>query len=184
MIDHKLSLATILKEPDVLLGQIILLVIIVLTAVQVVLRFVFSAPLAWPEELSAILLIWLTFIGAVALTRRNDHIRVELVEEFAGPRVAGWLNVLFDIATVIFLALIIFGGWDYGRGGRCSTRTGRTCSSPDRAAATPSEESSSTSGSGTTFSRPGCTSRVARTRARVTEASGETLVTSPQTNSS
>ena len=76
------------------------------------LRFVFSAPLAWPEELSAILLIWLTFIGAVALTRRNDHIRVELVEEFAGPRVAGWLKVLFDIATVIFLALIIFGGWD------------------------------------------------------------------------
>ena len=112
MNDHKLNLATILKEPDVLLGQIILLVIIVVTAVQVVLRFVFSAPLAWPEELSAILLIWLTFIGAVALTRRNDHIRVELVEEFAGPRVAGWLNVLFDIATVIFLALIISGGWD------------------------------------------------------------------------
>ncbi len=112
MNDKKLNLATILKEPDIFLGQIILLVIIVLTAVQVTLRFVFSAPLTWPEELSAILLLWLTFVGAVALTRRNDHIRVELVAEFAGPRVAAWLDVVFDAATVVFLALIISGGWD------------------------------------------------------------------------
>lgn len=112
MNDIKFNLATILKEPDIFLGQIILLVIIVLTAVQVVLRFVFLAPLTWPEELSAILLIWLTFVGAVALTRRNDHIRVELVEEFAGPRIARWLDILFDIATIVFLALIISGGWD------------------------------------------------------------------------
>ena len=112
MNDKKFNLATILKEPDIFLGQIILLVIILLTAVQVVLRFVFLAPLTWPEELSAILLIWLTFVGAVALTRRNDHIRVELVEEFAGPRIARWLDILFDIATIVFLALIISGGWD------------------------------------------------------------------------
>ncbi len=113
MNDIKFNLATILKEPDIFLGQIILLVIIVLTAVQVVLRFVFLAPLTWPEELSAILLIWLTFVGAVALTRRNDHIRVELVEEFAGPRIARWLDILFDIATIVFLALIISGGWPF-----------------------------------------------------------------------
>ncbi len=112
MNDIKFNLATILKEPDIFLGQIILLAIIVMTAVQVVLRYVFSAPLTWPEELSAILLIWLTFVGAVALTRRNDHIRVELVEEFAGPRIARWLDILFDIATIVFLALIISGGWD------------------------------------------------------------------------
>ena len=100
------------KDVDIVLCQIILLVIIVLTGTQVVLRFVFSAPLDWPEELSAILLIWLTFIGAVALTRRNDHIRVELVEEFAGPRVARWFDLFFEIATVVFLALIVVGGWD------------------------------------------------------------------------
>lgn len=112
MNDRKLAFSAIINDLDIILCQIILLVIILLTAVQVVLRFVFSAPLDWPEELSAILLIWLTFIGAVALTRRNDHIRVELVEEFAGPRVARWFDLFFEIATVVFLALIVVGGWD------------------------------------------------------------------------
>ena len=108
----KFVIRAAVKDLDIVLCQIILLVIILLTAVQVVLRFVFSAPLDWPEELSAILLIWLTFIGAVALTRRNDHIRVELVEEFAGPQVARWFDLFFEIATVVFLALITVGGWD------------------------------------------------------------------------
>ena len=108
----KPTIPAIINDLDIILCQIILAVIILLTAVQVVLRFVFSAPLDWPEELSAILLIWLTFIGAVALTRRNDHIRVELVEEFLGPRVARWFDLFFEIATVVFLVLITVGGWD------------------------------------------------------------------------
>ncbi len=112
MNDRKSAFAAIFNDLDIILGQIILAVIILVTAVQVVLRFVFSAPLDWPEELSAILLIWLTFIGAFALTRRNDHIRVELVAEFAGPRVARWFDLFFDIVTVVFLALIVSGGWD------------------------------------------------------------------------
>ena len=101
-----------LKEPDVLLGQVILFVFIVVTSVQVVSRYVLGAPLEWPEELNAILLIWLTFVGAVALTRRNDHIRVDLVQELIGARYARALDVVFDSATVVFLGFLIVGGWD------------------------------------------------------------------------
>jgi TRAP-type C4-dicarboxylate transport system permease small subunit len=112
MNDKRLTIRAFLKETDVILGQIILFVIVVVIGVQVIQRFVFSAPFDWPEELSEILLIWLTFIGAVALTRRNDHIRVELIEEFGGPRLKSCLNIFFDTLTVVFLALMVIYGWD------------------------------------------------------------------------
>ena len=108
----RVSWPNALKEPDVLCGQIILFIVVGITSVQVIARYVFSTPMHWPEELNAILLIWLTFIGAVALTRRNDHIRVELVEELAGKKYARILDVVFDVATIVFLVFMIVGGWD------------------------------------------------------------------------
>lgn len=101
-----------LKEIDVLFCQIILFIFIGITSLQVISRYVFSSPMSWPEELNAILLIWMTFIGAVALTRRKDHIRVEMVEELAGKKIALALDVIFDAATIAFLGWIIFGGWE------------------------------------------------------------------------
>jgi len=112
MNDKRFTILSFVKEMDVVLGQIILFLIVVIIGVQVFLRFVFSAPFDWPEELSEILLIWLTFIGAVALTRRNDHIRVELIEEFGGPRLTSCLRIFFDTVTVVFLTLLVTYGWD------------------------------------------------------------------------
>jgi len=112
MNDKRSTILAFLKETDVVLGQIILFVIVLIIGVQVIQRFVFSAPFDWPEELSEILLIWLTFIGAVALTRRKDHIRVELIEEFGGLRLKSCLNIFFDTLTVIFLVLMVTYGWN------------------------------------------------------------------------
>lgn len=105
------SWKTCLKEPDIVTGQVILLVIVALTSMQVVARYVFNSPFNWPEELSTILLVWMTFIGATALTRRNDHIRVELIGEIFGPGAERWFDVVFDIATLVFLGFIAYGGW-------------------------------------------------------------------------
>lgn len=112
MKDKRLTILGFVKEMDVALGQVIIFFIVMIIGVQVILRFVFSAPFDWPEELSEILLIWLTFIGAVALTRRNDHIRVELIEEFGGERLNTCLKIIFDTVTVLFLTLLVIYGWD------------------------------------------------------------------------
>ena len=101
----------VLEEPEILLGQIILFVFVALTSLQVVLRYVFNAPLTWPEELNAILLVWLTFIGATGLARRDGHIRVELVEEWCGQKVSLALDLIFHVITIAFLVYLVIGGW-------------------------------------------------------------------------
>jgi TRAP-type C4-dicarboxylate transport system permease small subunit len=104
-------LRTALAEPEILVGQIILAAFVGLTTLQVTLRYAFNAPLTWPEELNAILLVWLTFIGAVGLARRNEHIRVELVEEWFGERASLALDVVFHLVTIVFLVVLVWGGW-------------------------------------------------------------------------
>lgn len=74
-------------------------------------RYIFDAPLQWPEELTQILLVWMTFIAAVGLSRQGLHIRVEIVENFLGTVSRNGLEAIFNILTLIFLATLIIGGW-------------------------------------------------------------------------
>ena len=97
--------------PEIVAAQIILVAFLALSTLQVVSRYVFDAPLVWTEELSANLLIWMTFLGATAILRSDSHVRVEFVEEFFGPRVAAWLFGLFDITIILFLIGLAIGGW-------------------------------------------------------------------------
>jgi TRAP-type C4-dicarboxylate transport system permease small subunit len=99
------------RWPEIVAAQVILVGFLALSTLQVVSRYVFDAPLVWTEELSANLLIWMTFLGSAAILRSDSHVRVELVEEFFGPRVARWLFALFDAVIIAFLICLVIGGW-------------------------------------------------------------------------
>ena len=71
----------LLREPEFAIAQLILWLFVALTSLQVIMRYVFDAPLTWPEELTQILLVWMTFIAAVGLSRKGLHVRVEFAEE-------------------------------------------------------------------------------------------------------
>ena len=106
----------VLVEPEIVFCQAILLLILVLATTQVTLRYVFTAPLSWPEELSGYLVVWLTFVGAAGVARKNLHVRVELMEEFCGPWVQRWLYPLYDLVILVFLVLLVVGGIElYGQ---------------------------------------------------------------------
>ncbi|MEQ8323019.1 MAG: TRAP transporter small permease [Rhodospirillales bacterium] len=98
--------------PEIIAAMIILVSFLALSSLQVISRYVFDAPMVWTEELSANLLIWMTFFGATAIMRSDTHIRVEFVEELAGPRVAACLFAVFDVVIIIFLCGLVYGGWE------------------------------------------------------------------------
>jgi TRAP-type C4-dicarboxylate transport system permease small subunit len=100
------------REPEFAIAQLILWLFVALTSLQVIMRYVFDAPLTWPEELSQILLVWMTFIAAVGLSRQGLHIRVEIVEAFLGPRGRNIQEALFNVLTIVFMAALVIGGWD------------------------------------------------------------------------
>ena len=99
------------RWPEIIAAQIILIAFLGLSSLQVISRYVFDAPMVWTEELSANLLIWMTFLGATAIVRSDSHVRVEVVEELCGPKVAAWLFSIFDLVIIAFLIALVIGGW-------------------------------------------------------------------------
>lgn len=59
-------------------GAVMLLIVAMTVVVnlQIFARYLFSAPMIWPEEVTRLTLVWLTFLGAAALGRRCADIAV------------------------------------------------------------------------------------------------------------
>jgi TRAP-type C4-dicarboxylate transport system permease small subunit len=75
-------------------------------------RYVLNRPLGWYDEVASFLLVWLTFVGAVVVTRRRRHIGFELVVERSRPPVRRALEVLSELLVLAFEALIVVYGWN------------------------------------------------------------------------
>lgn len=100
-----------LVNPELGFAMLILLGFLVLSTLQVVSRFVLNLPFTWTEELTAALVIWMTFLGAIAIQRRDSHIRVEMVREFLSAKTVAILYGFFDLAILACLIAMCIGGW-------------------------------------------------------------------------
>ena len=100
------------RMPEFVIGACLLLVFVALTVLQVITRYILNAPLQWTEELAAHLLIWMVFIGAVGVHRKDTHLRVEMLDEWAPRRLVAGVRLIFDIAIFIVLVLMVKSGWD------------------------------------------------------------------------
>lgn len=100
-----------LRNIEMEIAAFALFLFIVFSTAQMVSRYFLNSPLAWVEEVSMIILIWMTFIGAVWLVRKDQHIRVELLDELGYPRVRTVLYTLYDLASIAFLILLAIGGY-------------------------------------------------------------------------
>lgn len=91
--------------------QAALAVMSVLVLLQVVLRYVFAAPLVWAEEASVFLMIWVTFIGSGVALRRGAHVSMTVVAERVPPALARAVLVASNLAVVAFLVVVAWQGF-------------------------------------------------------------------------
>src|SRR3954469_11553189 len=69
-------------------------------------RYVLNDSLAWTEEIARYGLIWVTFIGAIMVTRRHTHIAVVLLPNLLPARAGRLLLAVVDIVMLAFLGLL------------------------------------------------------------------------------
>jgi TRAP-type C4-dicarboxylate transport system permease small subunit len=103
----------VFQKIEAVLSTLLLLVMVAISALQVLVRYVppESVDLFWTEEASRLLLIWLTFWGAAVLQRTNDHMALSVVAD-ALPRAArAVILVIVDIIVVITLGILAWYGF-------------------------------------------------------------------------
>ncbi|TPL45219.1 TRAP transporter small permease [Mesorhizobium sp. B2-4-6] len=83
-----------------------LLAIVVLVCIQVFSRYFIGAPTPGLAEISRILFIWMTFLGAALLVSQRQLIVIDLLHDRLSRGIFTRLKVLVDIATAVFLVFL------------------------------------------------------------------------------
>ncbi|MEL6215257.1 MAG: TRAP transporter small permease [Pseudomonadota bacterium] len=75
---------------------------IVLACSQIVLRNFFDAGLIWGDEALRLMVLWLALAGAVAASRADKHIAIDVMSRFLPP----WGRRLTRVVTNLFTAVV------------------------------------------------------------------------------
>lgn len=96
-------------------GLVILLsMMCVLMFMQVVMRYVIGTPFVWGEEVAAYCQIWLVYLGAALCTRKDAHIRIDILNNL-WPKSKSYTDLFSDVVSAIFLIGVAFVTASYVR---------------------------------------------------------------------
>lgn len=86
---------------------------IVLGFGQIVLREVFETGFVWADELIKLMVLWLAMIGAVAASRDDRHIRIDVLSQVLPDSVVRFSRVLVDVFAAVVSAVVAWQAWRY-----------------------------------------------------------------------
>ena len=79
-----------------------------LLLLNVILRYIFLAPISWAEELSLYLMAWLVFVGCSVAIRTRGHIAVDLLPLALSPANRRRLALLVGLLILVFLTVFFY----------------------------------------------------------------------------
>jgi TRAP-type C4-dicarboxylate transport system permease small subunit len=95
----------ILIFEDGLMG-ILLSATILLAASQILLRNLFDSGLIWADPTLRIMVLWLALLGAIAATREDRHIRIDLFSHRISKKSRLVLSVINNLFSALICAII------------------------------------------------------------------------------
>lgn len=84
--------------------------LMVIVCVDLILRYVFNSPLIWGTEVTEILLLYITFLGAAQVFREDSHVVIDILLVFGSSRrrrILGLISCAF--VGVVALILVVYG---------------------------------------------------------------------------
>jgi TRAP-type transport system small permease protein len=88
--------------------------IVAAMATQVVFRYLIGAPLSWPEELSRLLFIWMTYGGCLMLPAMRAHISIDFVHGLMPTRLQKLSDTASDMLGLVFFAFLAVSAYQLG----------------------------------------------------------------------
>lgn len=105
------SVQTALGRAEELLAMALVVALMLVVNLQIFARYIFSHPFIWPEEVSRLILVWMTFIGAAALSRRGADLAVETFVDMAPAPLRRVLLILRDLAMIVIFGIVATQGF-------------------------------------------------------------------------
>ena len=93
------------------LGWIILIVSL-LVGYDTVMRYLFSSPSEWVQEISLYGFAVFAMMGSGYVQLRKSHIRTDVISGQLNPRFQNYLSIFYFVPCAVFVIAMLVAGWD------------------------------------------------------------------------
>ena len=110
------KLRTTLDRVLELLAGLSMAVMVLLTTYQVIVRYIFSAPSTWSEELVGYIFGWSTLFGATIVSGERGHMNIPVLVDRMSPPLRKAFHILWEVVAFVFSAsILVFGGFQVSK---------------------------------------------------------------------
>lgn len=102
----------ILQKTTEIFVALLLMVMTCLVFTNVLTRYVFHFAIAWSEEISRFLMVWIVFVGAALAYKEDAHMGLDIVVKALPKKTAQVIAVIVDLAVIYCLYLMLTGGYE------------------------------------------------------------------------
>lgn len=101
------------KQIDTVISVVALVVLICITVMGVVFRYILGSPFSWLEEVQLALIIWIVFCGGRYAFETHNHVAIDMIYDMFPDRGKRFLLKLIAIVVTFVLALVCVYSIDY-----------------------------------------------------------------------
>lgn len=98
--------ASILMNLDIVVASAILAILIILTFLGVVWRYIFNAPFTWLEEVQTSCMVWIVFAAAGAAFRSGNHVAIEMIVDLMPEKIQKVMEWLISAVVVVVIGYL------------------------------------------------------------------------------
>jgi TRAP-type transport system small permease protein len=115
------------------IGTIVALLLagmVLLVFMNVIFRYFLNSAIAWSEEISRFMMIWLCFLGSVLAFQKNEHLGLDMLVKVLPARLSRLAVVIADILVLAATGCIFAGGFWMAQDSLASGWTSPATSTP------------------------------------------------------
>lgn len=106
--EKKISAKRIVANLDVIVASAALAVLIILTFLGVIMRYLVGQPFTWMEELQLFCMVWIVFAAGGAAFRTGSHVAIEMVVEMFSEKIQKAMEYAVDVIVLLVVGFLFY----------------------------------------------------------------------------
>lgn len=99
---------SVLANLDIVVASVILAILIVLTFLGVIWRYIFNAPFTWLEEVQTSCMVWIVFAAAGAAFRSGNHVAIEMIVDLMPAKMQKVMEWIISAVVVVVIGYLFW----------------------------------------------------------------------------
>jgi TRAP-type C4-dicarboxylate transport system permease small subunit len=91
----------------------VLTAMIVLATAQIVMRNFLASGFSWADEALRLMVLWVAMLGAVAASRENRHIAIDVLSRMLPPGPKTWVAIVVHAFTAAVALVVAWYSWQF-----------------------------------------------------------------------